>query len=336
MKTYRITLLDGDGIGKALTGYWSRVLPVLADDHGFCLDCRVMPFGKGAYERLGDAAPEETLAAVAEADAALLSAVDAKGAGKSPIGALRRTLDLYADVRPVKSRPGRWSYRDDLDLVFIRECTQGFLPDRNMYAGNGEFMPDADTALSLRVVTRDASERIARFAFEWACANKRKRITALHKAPLFKMTCGLFLDACRAIARGFPGIELEEELVDNAANRLIADPGGIDVMLATNLFGDILSDEAAALVSSLAPSMNIGDSAAVFLPVNHQPAYKDLEKDAYDPLPSALCVHMLLRHLDEEPAAARLDAAIDRVIAAGPAGASAALALLERSMKERP
>lgn len=336
MKTYRIVLLDGDGIGKALTDYWSRVLPVIADDHGFCLDCCVMPFGKGAYERLGDAAPEETLAAIDAADAALLSAVDAKGAGKSPVGTLRRKLDLYADVRPIKSRPGRWAYRDDLDLVFIRECTQGFLPDRNMFAGNGEFMPDANTALSVRVVTRDASERIARFAFEWAYANKRKRITALHKAPLFKMTCGLFLESCRAIAKGFRDIELDEELVDNAANRLIANPESVDIMLATNLFGDILSDEAAALVSSLAPSMNLGDSAAVFLPVNHQPAYKELEKDAYDPLPSALCVHMLLRHLGEEPAAARLDAAIDKAIADKRSTASETLASLELHMKERP
>lgn len=333
MKSYRLVLLEGDGIGKTLCGFWARILPIFAIDHGFRLECRVMPFGKSAYERSGDSAPKNSLGAVSFADATLLFGLDAKGVGKSPVGTLRRELDLYADVRPIKSRRGRWSYRDDLDIVFIRECTQGFLPDRNMYAGSGEFMPDPDTALSVRVVTRSASERIARFAFNWARTNNRKKITALHKAPLFTMTCGMFLDACRSVAAGFPDIEFEEELVDNAANRLIARPESIDVMLATNLFGDILSDEAAALVSSLAPSMNLGDSAAVFLPVNHQPAYVDVAHDAYDPLPSALCVHMLLRHLGEERAAQKLDDAIELTAVSGVTAASAMLAELERHLK---
>lgn len=333
MRTYRIALLRGDGIGQPLIEFWRDALPQVAERYGFAVECLVLPFGKSAGAGGGGAVPDSTLDGIRAADAALLGAVDAKGMGESPIGLLRRMLDLYADVRPIKSRPGRWSYRSDLDLVCIRESTQGFLPDRNLFAGRGEFMPDADTALSLRVVTRGASERIARFAFEYARRHGRKRITVLHKEPIFAMTCGLFLAACREVAKGYPDILLDVDLIDNAANRLISEPESFDILLTTNLFGDIISDEAAALVSSLAPSANLGDGAALFMPVNHQPKYASLETDDYDPMPVALCVHMLLSTIGEEGAAGRVERGIGACLASGETKASRLLGLLMKNLE---
>ncbi len=196
------------------------------------------------------------------------------------------------------------------------------------------FMPDPDTALSLRVVTRSACERIARFTFEYARKNRRKKITVLHKQPLFKMTCGMFLDACKAIAAGYPDIVLEADLIDNAANTLIRAPETLDILLTTNLFGDIISDEAAALVSSLAPSANLGDGAAVFMPVNHQPEYGKLETDDYDPMPAALCAHMLLVTLGEEQAAAKVEKGIRACLASGETKTSKLLAALRGHLEK--
>lgn len=316
MKTHRIALLRGDGIGEALTAFWADALPVVADRCGFAVDCAVLPYGKSA-KTAGHASsvPEETLAGIKAADATLMTAVDAKGAGESPVGIMRRVLDLYADVRPIKPTPGRWAFKPDLDLVCIRESTQGFLPDRNMHKGSGEFMPTADTAISMRVITRFASERIARFTFEYARRHGRKKITVLHKDSIFAMTCGLFLSACRDAAKEYPDIVLDADLVDNVANRLISAPEKLDILLTTNLFGDIISDEASALVSSLAPSANLGDGAALYMPVNHQPEYKALEEDRYDPMPAALCVPMLLAALGEKGAADRVERGIRACLA---------------------
>jgi isocitrate/isopropylmalate dehydrogenase len=334
MKTYDIALLQGDGTGRSLAAFWAGALPRLAEKCGFRARCVPLPFGKEAFVSLGSAVPAETLAGIRAADAALLGAVDSSGLPESPVGVLRRALDLYADVRPVRTRAGRRFFGKDVDMIFIRESTQGFLPDRNLFAGKGEWMPDEHTALSLRVITYEASGRIARFAFGHARDRGRKTVTVLHKEPVFQMTCGLFLKACRDVSLDFPDILLETELVDNAANRLVAEPEKFDVLLTTNLFGDILSDEAAALVSSLAASANLGADASLFLPVNHQPAYAALEKDAYDPMPSALCVCMMLEHLGEAEAARRLGAAVDLCLAANPGSAGAAMRLLLQTVEQ--
>lgn len=333
MKTYRIALLRGDGIGQPLMEFWREALPLVAERCGFAAECTVLPFGKSARENGDVAIPDSTLDGIKAADAALLAAVDAKGVGESPIGRLRSALDLYADVRPIKTWPGRWAHRPDLDLVCIRESTQGFLPDRNLFAGRGEFMPDADTALSLRVVTREASVRIARYAFNYARRYGRKRITALHKESIFTMTCGMFLSACREVAKDYSDIIFDADLIDNAANRLIRAPESLDVLLTTNLFGDIISDEAAALVSSLAPSANIGDCATVFMPVNHQPEYAALESDTYDPMPAALCAHMLFSMLGENEAANRVERGILTCLASGERQASRLLDLLHKKLE---
>ncbi len=337
MRTHTIALLRGDGIGEILTAFWAEALPVVADRCGFAVDCRILPYGKSAKDAgHASSVPQETLDGIVAADATLMTAVDAKGAGESPVGIMRRVLDLYADIRPIKPTPGRWAFRPDLDLVCIRESTQGFLPDRNMFRGKGEFMPSEDVAISTRVITRFASERIARFTFDYARKHGRKKITVLHKDSIFAMTCGLFVSACRDVAKDYPDIVLDADLVDNAANRLISEPETLDVLLTTNLFGDIISDEASALVSSLAPSANLGDRAALYMPVNHLPDYRGAEADRFDPMPAALCVPMLLAALGEKAAAARVEAAVRASLAADDGGAktSRVLAALREHLEK--
>lgn len=327
MRTHQIALLSGDGVGPVLAEEMAGILELLGERTGFRCRLERCPFGREAFLKTGTPLPEETVERILSADAAIAAAVDAKGVtGFTPVGLLRKKLDLFADVRPIRARPGRWSLREDLDLVVVREITQGFLSDRNLSAGNGEWMSDGDTAFSLRVVTYEASRRVADFAFDYALRNGRKKVTALHKASIFRLTCGTFLRACRDSAAAHPSIAYEEEVVDNAANGLIARPERYDVLLTTNLFGDILSDEAAALTSSLAPSVNLGPHARVYLPVSHSPAYEDLARDRYDPIPGLLCLHMLLQDLGETEAAALLDGAVGEALCRREAPASAVLA----------
>lgn len=308
MRQYDIALLSGDGVGPVLSDYLTTLTHQLGETYGFSAKCTVYPFGRAAYLEHGTALPGETAAGIRRADASLLCAVDAKDIpGATPVGLLRRKLGLFADVRPVRALEGRWSLRPDIDLIIVREVTQGFLSDRNLARGSGEWMSDEDTAFSLRVITYEASRRIAEYAFDYAEKNRRTKVTALHKASIFKMTCGTFLRACRDAAALHPSIAYEEAVVDSAANDLIAHPERFDILLTTNLFGDIISDEAAALVSSLAPSVNRGPEASVYLPVSHSPAYAALETDTYDPFPSLLCLHLMLENLGESSAADALN-----------------------------
>lgn len=307
MNQLHLALLSGDGIGEAAGHELDSVLHLLADRFGF--KCRVtpVPFGRKAYDTYGIALPEASVTAIREADAALFAAVDSSGIpGTTPVGLLRRQLGLYADVRPIRSGSGRQALRPDIDLVFIRETTQGFLSDRNLYAGNGEWMSDENTAFSLRVISYEASRRIADFAFSYARTHGRKKVTAIHKVSIFKMTCGTFLRACRDSAVAYPEITYEEEVADSTANGLVAHPQRYDVILTTNLFGDVLSDEAAALVGDLAPSVNIGAQSRVYSPISHSPAYSLLAADSYDPIPPLLCLQTLLEDLGQAQAAAAL------------------------------
>jgi len=336
MRTYRIALLTGDGVGPVLAEESAGLLELLGRQTGFRCELERCPFGREAFLKTGTPLPEASLAGIRSADAAIAAAVDAKDVrGPTPVGLLRKELDLFADVRPIRSRPGRWSLRENLDLVVIREITQGFLSDRNLHAGSGEWMSDENSAFSLRVVTYEASRRIADYAFEYAERNGRRKVTALHKAAIFKMTCGTFLRACRNASAAHPAIAYEEEVADSAANGLIAHPERYDVLLTTNLFGDILSDEAAALVSSLAPSVNQGPGVRVYLPVNHAPSYRALAEDRYDPMPALLCLHMLLRDLGETEAAELLDGAVSEALSQAVSSASACLAGLRANLKGR-
>jgi len=306
---HRIVLIPGDGIGPEVIPVAARVLAAT----GVALEFVPAEAGWGTFERRGTALPEETLALVRECGLALFGAVSSpsrKVPGyRSPIVALRRELDLYANLRPALSAPIPGS-RPGIDLLLVRENTEG------LYAGRER--REGETAIAERVITRGASERIARVACALA-RSRRRRLTIVHKANILPETCGLFRDLVRAQAAAYPALRVDELLVDTMAMRLVLTPEEFDVIVTTNLFGDILSDEAAALVGGMgiAPAGNIGPEAAVFEPV-HGSAPDIAGKGIANPTAAILAASMLLTHIGEEQAARRVRQAVWRVLEHGP------------------
>ena len=316
MKIFKIALVPGDGVGSETVGATRELLEALREKSGdLHFDFTEYLAGKVAYEKTGDSLPAETIKGVAAADATLMGAM-ATGLAPppSPMGKLRKEMDLYADVRPIQSYPGVWCHRDNLDIIIIREATQGFLADRNLYKGNGEFMPDKDTVLSLRVLTRYACERIARFACDYAVRLSRKKITVAHKANVLRLGDNFFLDICREAARNYPDLTMNDEYIDTVANKLISRPEDYDVILTTNMYGDVVSDEAAALVSSLVPTANFGKDCAIFRPI-HEAMLDIAGKNIVNPVPTMLCAVMMLEYLGAPEAAATLRKAVGKVLA---------------------
>ncbi len=317
MKTYRVALIPGDGVGREVVTAARQVLDRIQQADGrYRLAFQEYAAGQSAFEATGAVLPEETLAGIRQSDASLLGALAGGSPGPSPTGELRRKLDLYADVRPVRSYGGAWALRPDIDIVFIRENTEGFLADRNMVKGHGEVMPTEDMVLSMRVLTRRSSERIARYAFDFARVHGRRKVTVAHKANVLRMGCGFFLDIVRQVAKDYPDIELDDDYVDQIANSMIGSPDQYDVVLSTNLFGDILSDEGAALVSNLVPTANIGDGIALFRPL-HEAKPAEAGRNVVNPLSAILCAGMLLRHLGETTDGQRVEAAVEDLLIAG-------------------
>ncbi|MBM3190821.1 MAG: isocitrate/isopropylmalate dehydrogenase family protein [Chloroflexi bacterium] len=308
MTARRICLIAGDGIGQEVIPAGRRLLEATGLPWTFV----EAEAGWGAFERAGTALPEETVAAVRSADATLFGAVSSPlqpvAGYRSPIVALRRSLDLYANLRPVLSQPVPAS-RPGIDLLIVRENSEG------LYSGR-ERATDEE-AVTERVITRRASERIARVAFCLA-ARRRGRVTIVHKANVLRATCGLFRATALAVAGEFPTVEVEEMLVDTMAMRLITSPERFDVVVTTNLFGDILSDEAAALVGGLglAPSGNIGDQHAVFEPV-HGSAPDIAGRGIANPIATFLAAAMLLDHLGEGAVAGRVRSAVEQTLRDG-------------------
>ena len=309
MRPYRICLIEGDGIGYEVIPAGRRLLEAT----GIPFEFTQAVAGWDAFQRLATALPEETLAAVRSADATLFGAVSSPlqpvAGYSSPIVAMRHTLGLYANVRPIRSRPIP-SSRPGIDMIILRENSEG------LYAGRER--TDGDEAVTERVITRAASERIARMAFRLA-TRRRRLVTIVHKANVLRATCGLFRQAAFAVAKEFPEVRAEELLVDTAAMRLITHPEHFDVIVTTNLFGDILSDEAAALVGGLglAPSGNMGDEHAIFEPV-HGSAPDIAGRGIANPMATFLAVAMLLDHLGQDDAAGRVRAAVEGVLRQGP------------------
>ena len=239
----------------------------------------------------------------------------AEKGGLNPSAIFRVRLDLYANVRPARSRAGLGR---PMDLVIMRECTEGFYPDRNMHQGSGEFMPVPGVALSVRKISAHACERIARRAFE--LSRKRKRlVTAVHKANVFRVTDGLYLDTVRAVAKDFPDVKLEEEIVDAMAAKLVRHPERYDVVLATNMYADILSDLASELSGSLglAGSILAGESLCA-AQAQHGSAPDIAGQDRANPTSLILSAAMLLEWIGTDgavKAAKSIDAAVDKVLA---------------------
>ena len=308
---HRICLIPGDGIGPEVTGAARRVV----EQTGVAVEWIEADAGQVALETQGEPLPDSTLEAVQQADATL------KGPTATPIGtgfrsvnvALRQKLCLFANYRPAVSMPGIESRFSGVDLIVIRENTEG------LYSGlEHEVVPGV--VESLRIITAKASERIARFAFETARRQNRKRVTCIHKANILKLSDGLFLDSCQKVAEEFSDIEFDDCIVDAAAMRMVSAPHAFDVLVMENLFGDILSDLASGLVGGLGvtPSSNVGEGAAVFEAV-HGSAPDIAGKGLANPMALMLSAVMMLRFLEEQEAASRLDGAIKEVVAAGSA-----------------
>ena len=308
--SYKITLIPGDGIGPEVAGAAVRVLEAT----GVGFDFEEVLAGEQAMKTFGTPLPDETLNSIRKNKVAL------KGPVTTPIGTgfrsvnvgMRQALDLYANLRPAKSFVGVPSRYQDIDLVIVRENTEG------LYCGIESIDEARTRAESINLITRKASERIVRFAFEYARREGRKTVTAVHKANILKATGGLFLEVARSVAADYSDIKFNDRIVDNMAMQLVKDPYQFDVIVATNLFGDILSDLCAGLVGGLglAPGANIGESCAVFEPV-HGSAPKYAGQNKLNPTATILSAVLMLRHLGERRAADKVTAAVEQVLAEG-------------------
>jgi isocitrate dehydrogenase (NAD+) len=308
--TYAVTLIPGDGIGPELAEAAVGVLE--ATGIGFEWD--VQQAGEATIATEGTPLPDRVLDSIRRTSLAL------KGPITTPVGsgfrsvnvALRQALDLYANVRPARSMAGVESRYTDVDLIIVRENTE------DLYAGI-EHRVGPDAAESIKIITRAASQRIARYAFEYAVRNGRRRVTAVHKANIMKLSDGLFLESCQQVAVEYEGrVEFEDRIVDNMCMQLVQKPELYDVLVLPNLYGDIVSDLAAGLVGGLgvAPGANIGELAAVFEPVHGSaPKYAGLNKA--NPTALILSGALMLRHIGETDAAVRVESAVRAVIAEG-------------------
>ena len=265
-----ILVLPGDGIGPEIVAAAETALAALDARFGLGLQLTRRDIGFAALEKDGITWNAATEAACRAADGVIMGPTDTaaypppEAGGVGPSASARKNLDLFANIRPSRSAEGAPALKTGVDLVVVRENTEGFYADRNMFLGAGEFMPTADTALAVRRITRAASARIAHVAFQMA-ATRRKKVTVVHKANVLKMTCGLFLETAEDVAKEYPDIEVAESHVDAMASDLVRKPESFDVVLCSNMYGDILSNLAAEVTGGLglAGSLNRGDDVSL-------------------------------------------------------------------------
>lgn len=327
--TYRVTLIPGDGIGPEVAEATRAVL----DATGVGFEWDVQPAGIEAMDTHGDVLPQSTL------DSVKANRVGLKGPITTPIGsgfrsvnvALRHALNLYANLRPGKTIEGVQAPFDHVDLVIVRENLEGMYSGIEFDSGAADTAEvidflnarskrqiESDAALSIKLITPGNTERIVRYAFEYARANNRKKVTIVHKANIMKFSDGLFLRVAQEVASEYPDIESNDRIIDNMCMQLMQKPDEYDVLVMANLYGDIVSDLVAGMIGGLgvAPSGNIGTEAAVFEPI-HGSAPSHAGKNEADPTAMILSGAMMLRHLNEMDAATRVENAVAQVIAEG-------------------
>ncbi|AQP98519.1 MULTISPECIES: isocitrate dehydrogenase [Pseudoalteromonas] len=306
-----ITVIKGDGIGPSIIDSALEILKAAGCD----FDYEFVDAGLAALEKTGELLPQDTIDTIAK------NKITLKGPLTTPVGegftsinvTLRKQFGLYANVRPVKSFVGTKARYDDIDIITIRENTQG------MYSGAGQIVSeDGNEAEAKSVITREGAEKIVTFAYELAVREGRKKVTAVHKANILKSTSGLFLKVAREVAERYPQIESTEMIVDATCMKLVMTPEEFDVIVTTNLFGDILSDLCAGLVGGLgmAPGANIGEDAAIFEAV-HGSAPDIAGKNLANPTSVILASIQMLEHLDMGDTAERIRSAVADVIKSG-------------------
>lgn len=314
----RLLALEGDGIGPEIMAVTLEVLETIKSSLSRPLRVETRPIGFAALKEAGSTIPDEVIAVAKSMDGVLLGPVSHNAyppreeGGLNPSGVLRRELDLFANIRPARVWEGVEALTSEpTDMIVVRENLEGFYADRNMHLGPGEFMPTPGVALAFRRITEAASRRIAMAAFRIASERAKKRVTAIHKANVMRVSDGLFLDTVRDVAKDHPDIAYEELLVDAAAAHFVRHPGRFDVVVTTNMFGDILSDLASELCGGLglAGSLNAGPEHAA-AQAQHGSAPDIAGQDKANPTSLVLSLAMLLRHLGEASASQRIEAAI--------------------------
>lgn len=314
MAKHTICIIEGDGIGHEVVPATQRVLEGISESGGLEFEWLPAEAGWELFERSGNSIPEETLDKARSAEATLFGAATSpthKVPGfRGAIRHMRRALDLYANVRPAKHHPVPFS-RPGVDLVIVRENTEGLYVEQERRYG--------DLAIADAVITKFASERIGRYAAHLAATRTRKQLAIAHKANVLPVTQGLFLETARAAAKAIPFVQVSEIIIDAAAMRLVREPEKFDVLVTTNLFGDIISDLTAGLVGGLgvAASGNIGDHNAVFEAV-HGSAPDIAGQGIANPTATILAAALMLRYIKEEGAADRLERAVDVALEHGP------------------
>ncbi len=313
-KAYRIAVLPGDGIGPEVTGAALKVLEAVQKSaKNLKLTFTFGEAGFNCIEKRGTNVPQETLDMLRRTDACLkgpMTTPEETGAPPSAAVTIRKAFNLYANVRPCKSLPGVPAQKPDIDLIVLRENTEG------LYSGQ-EFQIAPGKGVAMRIVTQEASERIAELAFK--LAEKRKRhVTCVHKRNILRVTDGIFVDAVTKVARKHPSVVVDDVHVDAMAMRLVKEPEKFDVVVTTNLFGDVLSDEAAQLVGGLgfAAGANVGDGYGMFEPV-HGSAPKYAGKNTVNPVATIVAAKMMLDYLNEPQDANTIERAVNEVLKEG-------------------
>ncbi len=323
----RLAVMPGDGIGPEITAATLAVLAAADRAYGLNLAFEEVPIGVVALRQHGTTLPDDSFARAKAADGVIMGPVshnEYPPGAPNPSGEMRKRLDLFANIRPARSRAG-FPPRcgKPVDLVIVRENTEGFYADRSMHVGIGDLMPTPDLAISIRKITREGSTRIAEQAFRIAARRTRKLVTAVHKANVLRVSDGFFLDCVREVAARHPQVRYEERIIDAMAALLVRDAGAFDVIVTTNMFGDILSDEASEIAGSLglAASINAGATHAL-AQAQHGSAPDIAGKGIANPASLIGSAAMLLGWLGERRtdgrlvrAAEAIEAALDAVIA---------------------
>ncbi|WP_342362824.1 isocitrate/isopropylmalate dehydrogenase family protein [Terrarubrum flagellatum] len=320
---FTIGALNGDDIGHEIVPAAMRVAKAAAKKHALDIDWRPMPIGRSALDSHGSTMPDGTLETLATFHGFILGPIGHQAYPKVP-GAinphpiLRKHFDLFANVRPTRSYPDIGCLYDDVDLVIVRENNEGFQPDRNVVMGSGEFRPTDDLTISVRVISRKGSRKVAKAALDIA-RSRRKKLTLVHKNTVFKLGCGMFVEECYKAAQDYPDVKVDEVIVDTFAMRLVRDPQSFDTVVTTNMFGDILTDEAAGLVGGLgmAPGLCIGEGDIAMAQATHGSAPDIAGKGVANPYAMIESTRMLFDHLGRAhkvEAAVEAAATMDRAI----------------------
>jgi len=311
-RSLRIGVLEGDDIGHEIVPASVRVARAAAERAGQPVEWIQLPIGRRALDSHGHTLPPGTLETLSELDGWILGPIGHRDYPRLPEAVnphpiLRKHFDLFANVRPTRSFPGIGCLHDNVDLVILRENNEGFQPDRNVVLGSGEFRPSPDMTISVRVITLEGSRKVARAAFQIA-QSRSKRLTLVHKNTVFKLGCGMFVDGCYEVAAEFPEVAVDEVMVDTMGMRLVRDPHSFDVIVTTNMFGDILTDVAAGLVGGLgmAPGLCIGRGSVAMAQATHGSAPDIAGKGIANPYAMMESTRMLfewLGHAHGQPAA---------------------------------